>query len=392
MSKLILHNVQLLSWFNFFLDLRFYSPIAIIYFSAVTGSFALGMSIFSVVMLSSAIFEVPTGVFSDLIGRKQTLVWGAVASLVSVLLYALAPTYLFLLAGAVIEGIARAFYSGNNESLLMDTLAETKDEEAYAENLGKTSAMFQWALAVSAIVGGLLAELSLPLVMWISVVPAIFGVLIALQIREPRIHKEATTNMFAHLKEAIRLFRKNDRLRTLSLADAISYAQGEAGYQFRAAFIQTLWPLWAIGLAKTLSNIGAAISFHFAGRIVRKHNALPVLLVGKLYSLGSNIVSTVIPTPVSPIILSSSSLFFGTGIVASSDLLQREYSAAQRATMTSLTSLLSSVAFAIVALGVGLAADGIGPARALLSLQTLAIVSFLLNWKVFKAERTGAAK
>lgn len=389
MSKQIHRNIQLLSWFNFLLDLRFYSPVAIIYFSAVTGSFALGMSIFSVVMLSSALFEVPTGILSDFIGRKRTLVWGALASLVSVLLYASASTYSFLLVGAVIEGLARSLYSGNNESLLMDTLAETKNEDAYAENLGKTSAMFQWALAISALVGGLLAELSLPAVMWLSTVPACFGVLIALQVREPQINREVATNIFAHIREALSLFQKNRRLRMLSLADAIGFAQGEAGYQFRAAFIQTLWPLWAVGFAKMLSNVGAALSFHFAGGIVRKHHSLPVLLFGKLYGLVSNSVATVLPTPISPILLSSNSLFFGTSTVASSDLLQHEYSAAQRATMTSLTALLSSFAFAIVAFGVGLIADAIGPARALLSLQALAVVSLLLNWNIFKKERAG---
>ena len=66
-------NIKLLSWFNFLLDFKFYAPIAIIYFAKVSGSFALGMSVFSLTMLSSAFFEVPTGVYSDMIGRKKTI-------------------------------------------------------------------------------------------------------------------------------------------------------------------------------------------------------------------------------------------------------------------------------------------------------------------------------
>jgi MFS family permease len=377
-------NIKLLSWFNFLLDFRFYSPIAIIYFTKVSGSFALGMSIFSITMLSNAIFEVPTGIYSDIIGRKKTLVWGATMSLLSVIFYALGGSFVVLAIGGIIEGIARAFYSGNNEAFLVDSLAESNQQEEYAQYLGTTSSMFQWALAISALVGGIFASISFPLVMWLSVIPAIIGLLVSLKMVEPKIHKEKTTNIYVHLKESISYFKSNYKLRTLSISDIIGYAQEEAGYQFRSAFVNTLWPIWAVGLAKMLSNIGAALSFHFSGKFIKRHKSLPILLGGKIYSLLSNIIATVFPTVFSPLLLSSNSLFFGTGTVAMSDLLQKEYSAHQRSTMGSLNSLFGSVAFAIVAFGLGLFADLIGPAKALLSLQVLAVVSLFLIWRLFK--------
>ncbi len=74
-------NVKLLKWFNFFSDFSLFSPIAILYFTQITGSFALGMSIFSVGMISAALFEVPTGIFSDKIGRKKTITLGAISTI-----------------------------------------------------------------------------------------------------------------------------------------------------------------------------------------------------------------------------------------------------------------------------------------------------------------------
>lgn len=71
-------NIKLLSWFNFLLDFRFYAPVAIIYFSQVTGSYVLGMAVFSVTFISSALFEVPTGIYSDMIGRKKNLCLGSI--------------------------------------------------------------------------------------------------------------------------------------------------------------------------------------------------------------------------------------------------------------------------------------------------------------------------
>lgn len=377
-------NIKLLAWFNFLLDFRFYYPVAIIYFSHVTGSFALGMSVFSITMLSNAFFEVPTGVFSDIIGRKRTLVMGALMSLFSVVFYAVGGSFLILAIGGIIEGIARAFYSGNNEAFLIDTLAETNQQEEYAQYLGTTSSMFQWALAISALLGGIFASISFSLVMWLSVIPAILGVLISLKMTEPKVHKDVTTNVYAHLSKALEYFKTNYQLRTLSLANIIGYAQGEAGFQFRSAFVNTLWPLWAVGSAQMLSNIGAAISFHFSGKIIKKYKPFPILMVGKVYGIASNIVATVYPTIFSPLLMSSNSLSFGTYTVAMSSLLQKEYSQQQRSTMGSLNSLFGALAFAVVSFGLGFFADKIGPANALLSLQVLAGVSLFLIWKVFR--------
>lgn len=380
-------NIKLLSWFNFLLDFRFYAPIAILYFSQITGSFALGMSIFSITMLSSALFEVPTGVYSDLVGRKKTLVWGAVMSVISVIFYAMGGSFMMLAIGGIIEGIARAFYSGNNEAFLIDSLEEVGQKKEYAQYLGTTSSMFQWALAISAVLGGIIASFSFSLVMWLSVIPALLGLIVSFRMTEPKRHKADETNIYAHLREALLLFKQNYNLRILSLSRIIGYAQGEAGYQFRSAFIATLWPVWAIGFGKMLSHTGAALSFHFSGRIIKKYKSFPVLIVGKLYSITSNVLATVFPTVFSPVILASSSFFFGTGAVGISNLLQKEYTDKQRSTMGSLNSLFGSVAFAVVAYGLGLFADQVGPAKALLSLQLLAVVSLFLIWKLFRKKR-----
>ena len=148
-------NIRLLTFFNFFTDFKLYAPIAIIYFSQVTGSFALGMSIFSIAMISSALFEIPTGVFSDRIGRKKTVILGAASAVVFSVFYAIGQFYFILAIGAVFEGLTRSFYSGNNDALLHDTLSESGQQHNYSEYLGKISSSFQAALAVSAVLASI---------------------------------------------------------------------------------------------------------------------------------------------------------------------------------------------------------------------------------------------
>src|SRR4051812_3867990 len=118
-------NVKRLSWFNFCSDFRLYSPIAILYFSEMGGSFARGSAVFAIVMVASAAFEVPTGIWSDRVGRRRTLLAGALASFVSVTLYALAASvrgsFVVLVFGALLEGLSRSLFSGNNDALLYES-------------------------------------------------------------------------------------------------------------------------------------------------------------------------------------------------------------------------------------------------------------------------------
>jgi MFS family permease len=380
-------NIRLLAWFNFCLDFRLYAPVAILYFSDVAGSFTLGMSVFSAIMLSGALLEVPTGVFSDRIGRKRTLVLGSGASVASVTLYAVGGSYWPLLGGAILEGLGRALFSGNNDALLHDTLTESGQQDAYQDYLGKTSAMFQVALAISAILGSIIAFISFPLVMWLSVIPQVAGLVISLRIVEPAHHYTSEGNVYAHTWTALRHILRNRRLRTISAASVLGYAFGESAWQFRAAFIETLWPVWAIGVAQTLSNIGAAFSFYLSGRLIRRFGEFKLLVVGDAYSAAANITALLLRAGISPALMATPSLFFGVNMVAIGGLMQRDFTPEQRATMGSLTAFAGSIGFAIYSLLLGALADALGVVRALLVTQALTLVVLWLYWRTFQGEQ-----
>lgn len=378
------NNIKLLKWFNFFTDLRLYAPIAIIYFAQVTGSYALGMSIFSITMVSSALFEIPTGILSDFVGRRKTIIFGAVAAVLFSVFYAIGQSFLFLIIGAVFEGLSRSFYSGNNDAFLHDTLSQEGKEDEYEHHLGKLNSMFQIALGFSALVGGILATWSFPLIMWLSVLSQIMCLILAFRMIEPAVHSDDSGNMYEHIGEAVRRFTQNYKLRLLSISSILSYGFGEASYLFQAAFYHTLWPVWAIGAAKTLSNVGATASFWYSGSIIKKFGAPKLLLVTDLYSRIVTITASAFPSILSPILMSSTSLTYGVASVSENSLMQKEFTQKQRATMGSLNSFLGSIFFGIIAYMLGLAADSFSPAHALLVLHVVRIPTIGLYWLLFK--------
>jgi MFS family permease len=381
-------NIRLLALFNFLLDFRLYAPVAILYFTSVSGSFALGMSVFSITMLASSLLEVPTGVFSDMIGRKRTMVCGAVASVASVTFYAIGGTYAMLVVGALFEGLARSFFSGNNDALLHDSLTESGQQEAFQEYLGKTASMYQAALAISAIAGSVIAAISFPAVMWLSVVPHVLGLLVTLRIVEPKVHSRTDGNVYAHLREAFKNTIQNPRLRALSLASILTYAIGEAAFHFRVAFIDTLWPRWAIGIARTMAAGIASISFYLSGRLIKRFGELKLLTVGITYSELINLFSLLIPTVLSPVLMGTTSIFFGVNTVAIGGLKQREFTERQRATMGSLDAFGGSITFAVISFLMGASADRFGVIPTLLVAHVFSLSVVLLYRKAFQAKST----
>lgn len=378
-------NIKILTWQGFLAGFSLWAPIAAIYFSKVSGSYALGLSIFSIAMVSSAVFEIPTGVFSDLIGRKYTTVLGGFFYLLGGIFYALGFNYWWLVAGAIFDGLGKAFYSGNNNALLYDSLNKSNRREELEKFMGFIGGAEQWALGIAGLFGGILAaRYSFKLVMWLSAIPLFLCFFTSWWLVEVENKIIGEGNIYLHLKNAFKNFFSNKKLRLLSLNDVIGFGLSESAFQFRSVFVASIWPLWAIGVAQMLSNIGAAIGFGLSGKILKKYKAINILVFRNIYGKIVNIGSLVFPTVLSPALMTSTSIFYGPGQVAKQSLFQKEFSDKQRATMESLNSLFKSVFFGIAAVGLGFLADKFGPRIALIWSHTLGIITIFILLKLYK--------
>ena len=379
-------NIKLLSWFNFFIDFKLYAPIAILYFAEVSGSFTMGMSVFAIAVVSAALFEIPTGIFSDKIGRRKTIILGSLSAVVFIILYALGTSYWILVIGAIFEGLSRSFYTGNNDALLHESLAEDNKESEYAEYLGKVSKMFQIALGISAVLAIIILFFySFKVLFWLSIIPQILSLALAYRITEPKIHLEESGNLYIHIKEAFKGFRENRKLRLVSITSIIGHGFGEATYQFQGAFYASVWPVWAIPIAKLMSNIGAAISFHYAGAVISRFSIFKTILSLNIFSRTVMIVAAAFPTILSPVLMSSTSFVYGIVSTAKNSIMQKEFKPEQRATMGSLNSFGGSMMFGVVAIFLGFVADRLSPASAYLILQGFQSVNILIYYKLFKS-------
>jgi MFS family permease len=380
-------NIRLLTWFNFFSSLQFCRSIPILYFASVSGSYALAAGVLSARMVTSALAEIPTGVFSDMIGRKKAIALGTGCITTAVLFYAIGVSYWFLVIGAILDGLAGAFYSGNNDALLYDSLDEDGTASDYAAHYGTLNALNSVGALAASVSGSIIASRSFPAAMWLSAIPQAVCLLISLRLTEPKSRARRPRNVYAHLREALRQFKTNYRLRLLSLSSILGNGFGLAAYEFQAAAYNLVWPLWAIGLARAMGELFAAIGFRLSDKVIRRWGEGKVILANTYFSWLANIAGALFPSVLTPLVISSSVLLYGAGTTAAESLKQQAFADEQRATMASLNALASSLLNAAFAVLIGLFADRMGPFASLLVIALCFVSVIVCDWLLYRSLR-----
>lgn len=270
MNKNINKNTKLMYFLNLFSEMKFFGVIAIIYYTEVTNSMMLGMSVYSIATIVSSLAEFPTGIISDRIGRKMTIVAGSISSLICVLILRFATNYTCLVIAAIFNGLEIAFFSGNNQAYIYENLKRNNLEKEYEIYAGKINSMIYLAGAVAAFIGSVILHFtSYKLVITLSIIPKIIEVIIACRLEDVE-NFNNTEKIINQVKEALKKVIKNKNLKKQIIADSINDGIGEACYQFRSTFYSMVWPKWALGIPGILSNVGAFISNWFARKNHKK--------------------------------------------------------------------------------------------------------------------------
>jgi MFS family permease len=377
-------NIKLFQPFNFFIWLIFYTAVEVVYFARITGSYALAVSLFSISQLTKAVLEVPSGIFSDTYGRRQCQIIGAWLSFLAVLLYALASNYWVLVLGSIGFGASQAFFSGNNDALLFESLPKARRQQHYENHLGKIQSTGQFSLMVGGLVGAVISPWSMSLLLWLSLIPQIIGLIISYRFSEPRKHLVKEETEYGSLKTAVKLFKTNLALRRLSLAQIIQFGVGEASWQLVIVFYNLMLPVWLAGMVVTSHFLISAVSYRLSGRVIKRLSALKLLIYQEVYGRIIFVTALLLPTPASPVMMALASVLYGPGEVAKNSLLQEKFTDKQRATMSSLVSLVGSVFYAICGVIFGIMADKFGVTKTLLTVQLLLLPVLWIYLKLRK--------
>ena len=136
----------------------FVSPI-IIEFILNRGLSFTQIGVLGAIFMSSWVLgEIPTGYVGDRIGRRNSLVVGSLLTIVALLGFVTAQSFLVFALAYIVWPVSLTFRSGTESAWLYDTLQERLDTDEFTRIKGRGEAIWYIATASAAAISGYLAS------------------------------------------------------------------------------------------------------------------------------------------------------------------------------------------------------------------------------------------
>ena len=268
MSNLQL-NVRLYPWFRAAADGHAWIAVFFLYMSRSLPLEQV-IELSAVYYLSVFLLEVPSGYFSDRIGRRLTLLIAAAALMVSYCCFIVGAGFWWFATGQFLLAVGMAMQSGTDTAFHYDSLKALVRESEYAEREAQAE---QWGLAMLALAtfaGGLLGLVDLRLAYVFSLLSASVMALLVWRFVEP-VHTEETTALpqsFVNVVFGCCARLRDPVLGWVFMVVIVLYAMAHIVYEFYQPYITLLElpVLQASAYAPLISGIVISISM-FGGAI-----------------------------------------------------------------------------------------------------------------------------
>jgi len=180
-----LYLVKIAKWMNLIM------PVIVLFYKSnglTMKDIFLLQSVYSFTLMT---LEIPTGYFADRVGRKSSILIGAILGFTGYLAYSFSYGFWSFVLAEVILGISQSLVSGADSAMLYDTLAVSKQSDKYTQLEGRITSIGNFGEAFAGIIGGLLAVSSLRTPFYVQTCVALIALPAALLLREPpvKMHK-----------------------------------------------------------------------------------------------------------------------------------------------------------------------------------------------------------
>ena len=210
-------------------------PIVVLFFLDRGITLAQFTVLWSMLNLSTVIFEMPTGIMADRFSRKWSVCLGILFEVIAILTILATKDYLLLAFGFLSWGVGQAFGSGANSALLYDSLKADGLEDKFHKTVGNaTSLALVSGVLAAALSGVVIRTGGFIWVWWIAGVCHLLAGIMASLFREPPFLQEfrsgqkggsfggQVVSYVNHLKESFRFVGGNWGLMALIFINIVS--------------------------------------------------------------------------------------------------------------------------------------------------------------------------
>ncbi len=183
-------NVALYPVYQFFFNCGFWLPVFFLYFSAHV-PLARVLQLEAIYYVTVVVLEVPSGYFSDTVGRRRTLVISSCGLIASYTLFYFGDTFAVFAMAQVCLAVGISFNSGTDTSLHFDSLSGIGRAGEYAQREAGAHRLALLARGVAALAGGVAATWQLRAAYGLSLLAAVGTLLTVALLVEPARHDDA---------------------------------------------------------------------------------------------------------------------------------------------------------------------------------------------------------
>lgn len=335
-------------------------PILVVYFKAnglTMQEVMLLQAIFSVTMV---VIEIPSGYFSDVLGRRRTMIIGCSLSALGFAIYPFVFDFTGFLVVELILGMGMAFISGTDSAMLYDTMLELGHAERGIREEGRQLSFGHFSEAVSGVLGGFLAAISLRTPLLAQGVVMLALIPLAFALTEPQEHRR--DGRCGSMREIIDIVAgvivHNRGLRWMLLTSSVLGASTLTFVWLLQPFLlETGVPVWLFGAIWSGLMLVVGASAMYAHRVharfgtVNTVTALGILVVSVYVLAGSAMAMWVIP------FLVVFNIARGISNPVISTAINQRVQSHQRATVLSVRALGVRMIFVVVGPFVGWITD-----------------------------------
>ncbi|MDP6040836.1 MAG: MFS transporter [Candidatus Latescibacteria bacterium] len=255
---------------------HFWLPVFFLYFNQHM-SLDHVLRLEAIYYVAVVILEVPSGYFSDTLGRRLTLIISSISALSAYTLFCFGNTFTLFALAQIALAAGMAFRSGTDTSFHYDVLKSLNREKEYDDREARIARNTFMASAGAALVGGIVGIYSLRIAYALSLIVACVAVALTFTFSEPESEKPQSSNGFRSQIWACFAYLRHPALSWLMLFFVFMTVINHIPYEFYQPYIQLLegqhtapTPLLT-GFHTALTMFIAA---HFAKRSIRLRNRL----------------------------------------------------------------------------------------------------------------------
>ncbi|MDD5623943.1 MAG: MFS transporter [Candidatus Peribacteraceae bacterium] len=335
------------------------------------------------------VLEIPSGYLADRWGRRNTILTGSFALFLGMLTYAVTSGFWGFLLAESLLALGISFHSGTTEALTYDSLVELGEEKRYLRVNGHQGFLALGSKAVTSLLVGSLATVSLRLPFWADVLLFGIGILTSLFLVEPHRHLlKETKHLTAMWRICRHAFLRNRALQGILLLYTVVAAIDVQIFWFLQPYQTSIaLPLVFFGITNAAMCLLGALAYryvHLFGKHAERMDVLFVISVILILTcFGMSVVSSL--WGLAFFILEG--MAFGLFDPLSSNIINRITTSDVRATVLSLRSFTARLLFAALSPLLGYVADVYSLSQALLLTGIIGMAALLLTFALAQTQQ-----